>query len=216
MNHHKLHIRRAVFEDANAIYNMMQKVESVLEDKTLYVCDDYEYVERHLEKEGFSLVACNEKGEIVGGFLFRFPGNAQDNLGRDIGLSEEVLDRVVHMESVAVLPEYRGHHLQEKMLYYAEKLIDKNKYSYLLATVSPNNPASYLSFEKCGYSLIMTKEKYGGLLRRIYQKYISGNSSAIDRIIGESCLHECGVGLKSNNCYYFEKYLPCILQIISL
>ena len=84
-----------------------------------------------------------------------------------------MLDKVVHMESVAVLPEYRGYHLQEKMLRYAEECIDKKQYSYLLATVSPDNPASYHSFEKCGYALVMTKEKYGGLLRRIYEKCIS-------------------------------------------
>ena len=170
---HKFHIRKAVFEDAKAIHNMMLKVEAALEDKTLYVCDDYKYVERHLEKEGFALVACSEKDEVVGSFLVRFPKAAEDNLGRDIGLAEEVLDKVVHMESVAVLPECRGYHLQERMLRCAEEMIDKNEYSYLLATVSPDNPASYLSFEKCGYSLVLTKEKYGGLLRRIYQKRIS-------------------------------------------
>ena len=173
MKHQELHIRKAVFEDAKVIYGIMLEAEAALEDKTLYVCDDYEYVERHLEAEGFAVVACNEEDTVVGVFLFRFPGNAEDNLGRDIGLLEEALDKVVHMESVAVLPEYRGYHLQEKMLRYAEEFIDKDKYSYLLATVSPSNPASYRSFENCGYSLVMTKEKYGGLLRRIYRKCIS-------------------------------------------
>ena len=36
------------------------------------------------------------------------------------------------------------------------------------------------AFEKCGYELVMTKEKYGGLLRRIYKK-------SIDSIIGFNC-----------------------------
>lgn len=110
---------------------------------------------------------------IVASFIFRYPDNSADNIGRDIGLPEEELSSVVHMESVVVLPEYRGKHLQEKMLTYAEGLIDTQVHNCFLATVSPENPASYKSFEKCGYELVTTKEKYGGLMRRIYRKVVS-------------------------------------------
>ena len=39
-----------------------------------------------------------------------------------------------------------------------------------MATVSPDNPASYQSFEKNGYKYMVTKEKYHGLVRKIYLK----------------------------------------------
>ena len=172
-------IRKAEAEDAKAIYDVMKKAEEALENKTLYVCDDLEYVKMHVtsaqndaDANGFGVVACDESEKIVGIFIIRYPKKADDNLGKDIELSDEEQLHVAHMESAAVLPEYRGNHLQEKMLTYAEDFIDKKQYRYLMATVSPDNPASYLTFEKCGYQLIKTKEKYGGLSRRIYLKCI--------------------------------------------
>ncbi len=166
----KFFIRQAIPEDVEAIYNVMVQTVEALEDKTLFVCDDLVYVKEQLEKSGFGTVACRADGEIVGSFLFRYPDLAEDNLGRDIDLPDNKLAQVVHMESAVVLPEYRGNHLQERMLQFGEKLIDRTKYRFLLATVSPDNPASYLTFERNGYELMVTKEKYGGLLRRIYQK----------------------------------------------
>ena len=168
----EFYVRKAVIEDTKKIHEIMILTQEALEDKTLYVCDDLEYVESHVEKQGFAVVACTKDGTIVGSFLFRYPKFAEDNLGLDIGMKDEILEQVVHMESAVVLPEYRGNHLQEQMLCFGETLIDKNQYHYFMATVSPNNPASYLTFEKCGYQLIKTKKKYGGLLRRIYQKQV--------------------------------------------
>lgn len=165
-------IRQATIADAEEIYNVMVQAAEALEDKTLFVCDDLEYVREQIEQSGFAVVACKADGEIVGSFLFRYPDLAEDNLGRDVGLSDSKLMQVVHMESAVVLSEYRGNHLQEKMLQFGESVIDKEKYHYLMATVSPDNPASYLTVEKNGYELMMTKEKYGGLMRRIYQKTV--------------------------------------------
>lgn len=164
--------RKADVKDADDIFDVMRRVTEALPDKSLYVCDDLEYVRTLLQTGGFGVVACNSSNEVIAIFLFRYPHMSEDNLGRDINLSEDQLDSVVHMDSAAVLPEYRGQHLQEKMLRYAEKLIDTSLYHYFLATVSPDNPASYLSLERNGYSHIITKEKYGGLQRRIYLKEI--------------------------------------------
>lgn len=165
-------LRKAGLEDAENIYAIMRRVTDALTDKSLFVCDDLDYVRTQLKTGGFGVVACNKDNEIVASFIIRYPHRSEDNLGRDIHFTEEQLDFVAHMESVVVLPKYRGRHLQEKMLRYAEELIDTNRYHYLLATVSPDNPASYLSFERNGYSHIITKEKYGGLQRRIYLKEI--------------------------------------------
>lgn len=163
-------IKKATMEDAYEIHCIMQEVYDRLEDKKLYVCDDYEFVKNHISENGFTVVACNGEGKIVGSFIFRYPGLSKDNLGRHIGLKDAQLSQVVHMESVVVLPEYWGHSLQSAMLNFAEDLIDKAQYRYFLATVSPDNPVSYQSFEKNGYRHMMTVEKYEGLMRRIYLK----------------------------------------------
>lgn len=170
MNKDNIILKIANKEQANEIHNVMEEVYNCLEDKSLYVCDDLESVKEHIENNGFAVIACNSDSKIVASFIARYPMQSEDNLGRDIGLKEEQLEKVVHMESTVVLPEYRGRGLQSSMLQYGEKLIDKSKYKYLMATVSPDNKWSYNSFEKNGYKLMITKEKYGGLMRRIYLK----------------------------------------------
>jgi len=153
------------------IYRLMAKVYEALEDKSLFFCDDLDYVEQHMEKSGFGVVAVVDE-KIAGSLICRYPGMDEDNLGRDISLAEEELEAVVHMESAVVDISCRGRGLQCKMLQYAESLIDNEKYRHLLATVSPYNPASLRSFEKNGYGVRMTKEKYGGLLRSVLYKRV--------------------------------------------
>lgn len=166
-------IRLATTKDIKKIHNLMQKVHKDLKDKSLYVCDDLDYVTNQITDRdaGFGVVALSFN-RIVGSFIFRYPHFSDDNLGRDIHLDETLLDEVVHMESAVVLKHYRGRGLQLKMLRYAESIIDKRKYHYFLATVSPNNLASCKSFEKNGYKHMLTKEKYDGLIRRIYMKIV--------------------------------------------
>lgn len=163
--------RIATKEDAAEIGRVMQKVYERMDNKTLFVPSGPEEILAHIETEGFTVGAYDPQGKMAGNFIVRYPMDAEDNLGRDLGLPEEELCKVAHMESAVVLPEYRGHHLQIRMLQYAESLIDRQRFCYFMATVSPDNPASYRSMEANGYQHVMTKEKYGGLLRRIYCKY---------------------------------------------
>ncbi len=159
-------------EEAETIYQVMQEVYERLENKALFANSDMDYIRAHIEAEGFFIGAYDASGKMAGNFMVRYPMEAEDNLGRDIGLAPEELCKVVHMESAVVLPEYRGQHLQVRMLQYAEHRIDRARFGYFMATVSPDNPASYRSFEQNGYQLMMTKEKYGGLIRRVYCKKV--------------------------------------------
>lgn len=169
---HEYLLRTANESDIVEIYEIMSYVYEKLEKKEVFVCDDIEYVETQIKTGGFAVVACDWTGKIVGSFIIRYPEDSNDNLGRELGLEEDELCKVVHMESVIVLPEHRGNNLQFKMLQYAENLVDISKYQYLVATVSPNNPASQRSFGKNGYKIVKTKKKYGGLMRQIYCKEI--------------------------------------------
>lgn len=165
-------IKQATSEDAEEIYKVMQTVHSRLVDKSTYVCDRWEDVKAMLTENGLGVVALNREQKMVGCLLCKYPGDSQENLGRDIRLPEPELVKVVHAESAVVLEEYRGNSLQSKMLQAAERLIDKEKYRFLIATVSPDNPASFKTLEQNGFQYIVTKEKYGGLLRRVYRKII--------------------------------------------
>lgn len=192
-----LYIRKAAPSDVDDMYHVMRTAYECLEDKTWYLCDEIEYVREHVgglqeqtqeqlreraweyaekstqaESKGFGVVACNAAGTIAGCLLLRFPGEAEDNLGRDIGLNTADCAMVVHMESAAVLPQFRGQKLQYRMLMYAEELLDKKRYRYCMATVSPENQPSRSTLLKAGYQEIIRKEKYEGLMRCIMLKEI--------------------------------------------
>lgn len=178
-----MELRIAEERDAGEIHAVMTTVHEGMENKELFVCDSSEFVREHISREGFTVAACDEQGRIVGSLIVRFPGLHEDNLGRELGLSEELLYQVAHMESAVVLPEYRGRGLQTDMLRLAEERIVKlgaavspygRQIRYLMGTVSPENPASYRSCEKCGYRLLTVKEKYGGRLRGIYYRELGG------------------------------------------
>ena len=47
--------------------------------------------------------------------IIRIPGNGEDNLGRDIGLPQEELGKVAHLQATVVHPLFRGNGLQRKM-----------------------------------------------------------------------------------------------------
>lgn len=91
-----------------------------------------------------------EKGLTLGAFAgerligFRsvhFPGNDEDNLGRDIGLSEDQLMKVMQLEVALVHPDFRGNSLQKRMTARLLKTVrDRNLgYRYCCSWVSPKN-----------------------------------------------------------------------------
>lgn len=166
----KIVIRKATISDAEEIYEVMLETLTALEDKSLFVCDDLAYVKKHIDEEGFTVVACTKTGRIAGSLTVRFPGEREDNLGYDIGLSGEERVMVAHMDSAVVLPEFRGNHLQGKMLKFAEEQIDGERYKFLLTTIAPHNIPSQSTFLRAGYREVAVKEKYGGLMRSILFK----------------------------------------------
>lgn len=169
--HNKFLLREANIKDIDIIADIMQTVFEEMLDKSLYVCKDRNYVQSRLTLYGFGVVA-EIDNKIVGFLLCNYPEKEKNNLGIDIGLSDEELNKVVHMENAAVLKEYRGNGLEKELLKYAETLLDKH-IKYSLTTISPYNIASCKSVENLDYKLMITKLKYGGLRRRIYCKYFN-------------------------------------------
>ena len=163
----KFTIKIAEPKDVTNIHNLMENVYENLEDKSLFFCDDLDYVQRHIKNEGFA-IKVEQNGKLVASLIVRFPGNAEDNLGRDVGLEE--IHKVAHIESIVVDAKYRGNGLQDKMIKFAEEVIFRRGYTYLMATVSPDNKHSLDNFERNGYEVKKVKEKYGGLRRAILLK----------------------------------------------
>ena len=121
---------------------------------------------------GLLYLAVDEEGKAGAMFFVILPGAHPDNLGYDLGMEEEKLKLCAMMDTAAVLPEFRGHYLQYKMMQHAEGDLRQIGYRYLLCTVHPENVFSRSNVMKQGYQKMLTKEKYGGFLRDIWMKNI--------------------------------------------
>ena len=165
-------IRTAVPHDVDGIMRVMETAKE-LTKQGWFVSDNREYVEMHIAQNGFIVVAEERSGEIAGFFMVDFPGQSAKNLGYYLGLEGKKLEEVVHMDSTAVLPKYRGNHLQYRMMCKAEEMLDERKrYRYRMSTVHPDNCYSFHNLQKRGYLVLTTVEKYGGLLRHVMYKEI--------------------------------------------
>ena len=174
---------RAVPEDAPVLSHIMDVVASGMENPEWFMKDDLEYITGHighipLQKEdaGFiikAVVASADKEEVAGFFMVAFPGNIEKNLGHHIGLSEAELLQVAHMDSVVILPEFRGHGLQYQLIKEAERVItNETGYHILMATVHPDNKYSLKNVLAHEYEVVAEALKYGGFRRYIVKKEI--------------------------------------------
>jgi len=166
------HIVYATTDDIEEIQEVMETGFETTENKDWYVTDDREFIERHIQKEGYILKYVL-KNKIAGFLIVRRPMLAEDNLGENLSdWTEEMLTKVSHMESAAVLPEFRGKKIQKKLLMAAEEIERKQGMEYLMCTVHPDNRYSAGNLEQLGYRAVLETEKYGGLQRKIVCKWL--------------------------------------------
>lgn len=145
-----------------------------MEHKEWYAPDETEAISKRLRNgEGFAYRAVvMESGETAGVFLVIIPGLSEENLGYDAGLDRELLTRIAHMDSVAILPKFRGNDLQRKLAETAQAELSQKGYRILMCTVHPDNCFSRSNMLKQGYRVVGEAEKYGGHRREILMKEI--------------------------------------------
>ena len=164
-------IECAVMEDLKTIMHIMHYALELVEDKAWYAVDSEEFVGKCIEGQGFALKAIVD-GEIAGFLTIRYPWKEEDNLGDYIGLSEEEKMYVAHMASAAVLPEYRGLRIQNKLMAKGFELLKDTEYKYVMGTAHPENKFSVNNFLKLGYEVVADVEKYGGYRRYVFNQTI--------------------------------------------
>lgn len=161
-------IRPAVPADVPTIMHIMETAHRAMADPSAYITDDSVYVSAHIRADGFTLLA-EVDGNPAGFFLVCVPGLTENNLGHYLGFSEAQLLGVAMMDSAAVLPEFQGLGIMGAMFRRAVELTESS-YPYLLGTVAPDNVPSRRNFEKCGFSVLQTIKKPGGLTRLLMGK----------------------------------------------
>ena len=168
-------IEEATINDIDEIINLKKKIWNDLENKDWYVIDgtNKEFLIKQLENEGLILKAINNNKII--GFLIM-----ANNLNRDSFIIkkshlETEFDKSIELSNGAVDAGYRGNNLYGKMIKEAEDIIT-NRYNikYILATVHPENIASWKSLINLGYKIICKSKMYGDLDRYILLKKLIG------------------------------------------
>lgn len=179
----------------NPIIKVLEKtyIEQILNFQE-YIYDTIERKETYekITKEEF-IDVYNRKGIIIGtiigekiaGIVCFLPvGDRFDNLGKDIELPEDELNKVIHLETALVDPVYRGNGLMKKMsdFFYDSYSDYLSKYKYIMGTADPNNYSSNKSFFNMGFYAITIKEKYKGKIRYILYKEIGNKEIYSDPI----------------------------------
>ena len=163
--------RKGNQENAEAFILFLDEIKAGISQKDWFYLDPPDTV-RSMVEDGtleFWMVFHEEKLAAV--FSVLFPGLRSDNYGYDLGLCEEELLRIIHMDTAAVHPDYRGFGLQGRLVQLAERELSGKGKRILLSTVHPDNEFSLNNMLKQGYAVRKRVEKYGSE-RLILQKEI--------------------------------------------
>lgn len=168
------------FKDvARDIFGIMSKVHEALDNKDTYVISTEDKIVEKLSIDAFAYLAyvggedgsdVERKGKPVGFAIFQRPRNPVDNFAYSLGMSENEADKVLMIDSVAVLPEFRGQNLQRRLLALGEEEGIREGCRIFIATVDPRNKFSLNNFIAAGYHRIKIVRVYGGKPREILVK----------------------------------------------
>mgnify|MGYP005788470021 CR=1 FL=1 len=170
----KVRIRRASREELPEAVDIVRQVHKKMEENAWFAVESFEVFDRWMaEDKGLLYLAEDvDSGECGGMFFVILPGMDHENLGYDIGMENADLEKVALMDTAAVLHQFRGLHLQYRMMQEAERDLRQAGYRFLMCTVHPENRFSRQNVIDQGYRKVLTKEKYGGYLRDIWMKEI--------------------------------------------
>ncbi|MGV8145235.1 MAG: GNAT family N-acetyltransferase [Alkaliphilus sp.] len=180
------------------IIELQERVSEGLDNEEIFVGDGREFIQNEVLTQGKGVaMGVFVDGRLVAFRTITFPlADSVHNLGREIGLCGNELNKVAVLEATVVHADYRGNQLQKKMLKYSISLIKERGYRYICATVSPYNYpslSSVMSFNLTIRDLQIRGGIYGGRLRFLlvrdlreeinkdYKKTISVFNAEIDK-----------------------------------
>lgn len=118
------------------------------------------------------------KSKLVALAIFEIP-TAEECYGNYTDITYP-LEQCIHTENIVVVSEYRGQHLQKKLILEGEKLIRERfpNRIHALSTVHPANIASMKNLERAGYQCVKQYDVfpdpvYKGASRNIMYKLLS-------------------------------------------
>lgn len=159
-------------DQLDMVMKLQQKVYDQIGDEEVFQLTTKEEFEIRAQQKG-RIIGVFAEEELIAFLALYFPGKEEpENLGRDVNLDRDELDKVAYFESLAVDARFRGNHLQDKMQQEAYDLALEMGYRHLMATVSHKNFYSLRNMVDFRFKVGALKEKYGGKLRYILHRNI--------------------------------------------
>jgi len=159
-------IRELKDGEAGLAHSLMQQSNP---DPRFYSQSTLDYFENHISAQGVTYGAF--VGDTLAAYaVLDFPGLADDNFGRRIGVPENELLRSAVLDACVVHPNFRGHGLQSRLCALREKHALRFGCLHLYASVHPENTYSLSNMQSIGMNVVLTVEKSGGRLRNIVYK----------------------------------------------
>lgn len=153
-------IRKGSVQDTEMYLSFLHGIKNAMSRSEWFFLDPDEDVRRMICSGCMELWVAEDDGKTAGVFSIIYPGLEAFNLGYDLGFEEEQLLRVVHMDTAAVDPDYRGQQLQNRLMAAAERELARKGRRILLCTVHPENRYSIQNVLKQGYTIEKKLEKY--------------------------------------------------------
>lgn len=154
-------IRKGNLADTEAHIALLQEVYASMTNPEWFCLDNPEEVRQMIADRIMELWVAMDGDRLAGSLTILIPGLQEFNYGYDLGFSQEELLNVIHMDTAAVHPDYRGLGLQQKLIEAAEAELEKRGGHILLCTVHPENRFSLNNVLKQGYSIQKELPKYG-------------------------------------------------------
>lgn len=153
-------IRKGTVADTEAYIDLLYTVQEAMPNKEWFFLDPAEEIREMMASGMMQLWVADDNGKMAGGFDYFVPKLEDFNYGYGLNFSDELLMRVVQMDTAAVAPGYRGLGLQNILMKAAEEEIGREPGRILLCTIHPDNKYSLENVLRQGYSIGAKVEIY--------------------------------------------------------
>ena len=171
-----MELRRCQTSDLQAIIDLNEAIYAALPDKSVLRHNSPEMIASCLEEPNVTLGMWDCNMLVAIGMLY-VPQCLEEDHFHDLDLQGDY--KSANQKLFLVRESYRGQGLQRRLIQEVEKVAIARGFNLLCTTVAPNNDFSINNFLKEGYVYAKTEEKYGGLVRNLYYKFVNKKNSSI-------------------------------------
>lgn len=165
-------IRKGNPADTEGFIRFLEEIKAAMPYQEWFYLDPPELVRAMMADGSMELWMAEEDDRLAAVFDILYLGLDPCNYGYDLDLCEEELLQVIHIDTAAVHPDYRGLGLQRKLVHMAEQELSGKGKRILLCTVHPDNRFSLNNMLRQGYAIAKRVGKYGSE-RYVLRKDIS-------------------------------------------